>query len=196
MAKVSTQKSKTWNITFETVRPKIYWEWKLPYGNCCAICRNSVMELSAKTNDRTVCAPVVGVCGHTFHKDCITSWVNTKKINECPICKQYWQIKKIEEKKDSLEKKKEIMEQIKSLVNSSDNLNTPLTQESIQSMISHIITGDEEILSQSTQTNFNNENNLDLNNSNNDSVPELESDTDSMPELESVISDEEAENVD
>ena len=138
MAKVSTQ-LKTWNITFETVRPKFYWEWKLPYGNSCAICRNSVMELSAKTNDRTVCAPVVGVCGHTFHKDCITSWINTRNNNKCPVCKQNWQIKKIEEKKDKkedkdcLEKKtKQIMEKINSLVNNSDNLDISITQESIQ----------------------------------------------------------------
>ena len=181
MAKVSTQESKTWNITFETVRPKFHWEWKLPYGNSCAICRNSVMELSAKTNDRTVCAPVVGVCGHTFHKDCITSWINTRHNTKCPVCKQNWQIKKIQEKKkedeDCFEKKtKQIMEKINSLVNNSDNLDISITQESIQAMISNVLTN------QSTQTN---ENNF-------DSMPELESvdSNDDMPELESIDSDE------
>ena len=181
MAKVSTQESKTWNITFETVRPKFHWEWKLPYGNSCAICRNSVMELSAKTNDRTVCAPVVGVCGHTFHKDCITSWINTRHNTKCPVCKQNWQIKKIEEKKDKkedkdcLEKKtKQIMEKINSLVNNSDNLDIPITHESIQSLISNVLTN------QSTQTNENNSDSNDF-----DSMPELESvdSNDDIPEL-------------
>ena len=101
MATLSTTKN-TWNVTFEVIKPQHRWQWKLPYGTNCAICRKSIMELSAEAKERTVCAPVQGICGHTFHKDCITSWL--KNNRKCPICKRTWQVKQLQTVQDKKDK--------------------------------------------------------------------------------------------
>ena len=60
--------------------------------NKCTICFESIMK------DEKVC---ILDCGHMFHQDCISSWVNTKlkekrKIT-CPVCRDELNHKQLEE---------------------------------------------------------------------------------------------------
>jgi hypothetical protein len=221
MATLST-KSNTWNITFEVIKPKYNWEWKLPYGTNCAICRKSIMELSAEANDRTICAPVKGVCGHTFHKDCITSWL--KNNRKCPICKRPWKIQQIksintDENKTFLNNiqnllkgipgdfRKEINEILNNLKDNEDSVEKKkiiekmiaisTMQNSMNQSNEESITDNETIqtIISNAISNVEDENNDD---DDDDDMPELESvddDDDDMPELESVDSNEEMEEV-
>ena len=70
------------------------WSWDVHNENC-AICRNNLCEpsVNAETSDVTEFSyrPVVGVCNHAFHNDCISNWLKTKKV--CPLCNAPWAFK-------------------------------------------------------------------------------------------------------
>merc|ERR1719186_182664 len=66
------------------------WRWN-DVGDTCAICRNSLMEPSimylADPDSQSAVKGqqiAVGVCGHSFHLDCIEKWLLTRQA--CPLC--------------------------------------------------------------------------------------------------------------
>ena len=48
--------------------------------------------LVAKTSNGIDSFVVTGLCGHSFHYDCIDPWIKTNKF--CPICSSIWNYKK------------------------------------------------------------------------------------------------------
>lgn len=73
------------------------WGYNLPLNVDCTVCRCNLNTNSLYYQDKQLESYVVeGVCGHSFHYECIDPWV--KKNNHCPICSTQWAYRsKIEE---------------------------------------------------------------------------------------------------
>ena len=74
------------------------WCYNLKNNTECTICRNNLNHNSIyaeeKGNDSFV---VSGMCGHSFHNECIDSWLKPNNDfinNHCPICSTKWVYKK------------------------------------------------------------------------------------------------------
>ena len=62
----------------------------LPKNEECTICRNSLHAPSIYNQEKGIDSYVVsGVCCHSFHNECIKSWVEKNKY--CPICFEKWE---------------------------------------------------------------------------------------------------------
>jgi len=64
----------------------------------CLICKNSLLEpsyefVSNNNNLQYKNKLIIGKCGHIFHNDCLTSWLN--KCDTCPIDNVKWYFHKI-----------------------------------------------------------------------------------------------------
>lgn len=65
------------------------WGYNLSSNTDCTICRCSLNTNSIYYQDKGIESTIVdGVCGHTFHNECISPWVNKNK--HCPICSSTW----------------------------------------------------------------------------------------------------------
>jgi RING-box protein 1 len=59
----------------------------------CTICRCNLNENSLHSKDKGVESIIVtGVCGHSFHHECISPWIRNQP--SCPICSSQWLAKK------------------------------------------------------------------------------------------------------
>ncbi len=83
-----TNKSK-----FEIINIKILsvWCYDLKSNHDCTICRcnlncNSIYAIENGTESKIT----TGICSHTFHTECISSWI--KINNVCPICFVTWTV--------------------------------------------------------------------------------------------------------
>ncbi len=74
-------------------------------SDTCAICRENVCEgcikcqqvnENSQNKNLTNCFSVVGVCGHTYHYDCIENCVSKQHYGgkKCPLCNKTWEMKK------------------------------------------------------------------------------------------------------
>ncbi len=54
-------------------------KYRGPGGVLCSICQS---ELEDEQDARTL------KCGHVFHDECATEWINENKANVCPSCEQ------------------------------------------------------------------------------------------------------------
>ena len=63
------------------------WCHNLKHNTDCTICRCNLNNNSIYSKGNTSII-VSGLCGHTFHKECIRPWV--VKNNHCPICSVKW----------------------------------------------------------------------------------------------------------
>ena len=51
----------------------------------CTICRESINNDSIYAQSEGTRSNIdIGICGHSFHKECISPWL--KNNNKCPIC--------------------------------------------------------------------------------------------------------------
>jgi len=76
-------------VKIKKVDLKCFWNWNT-HNDKCPICRNFIFEPSIN-NDNKDCESskaVIGVCGHSFHHDCISNWLKTKNV--CPLCNSKW----------------------------------------------------------------------------------------------------------
>ena len=65
------------------------WSYLLPCNKECTICRESLNKDSLQYQEKGLDSYIItGVCGHSFHNDCIEPWI--KKNNKCPICTCKW----------------------------------------------------------------------------------------------------------
>ena len=65
------------------------WGYNLSSNTDCTICRCSLNTNSLYHQDKGLDSYVVeGICGHSFHYECIKPWVEKNK--HCPICSANW----------------------------------------------------------------------------------------------------------
>lgn len=61
------------------------WSYVSDKNTDCTICRQSINNNSIYAVEKGFVSQVSnGKCGHIFHQECITPWLNTNK--RCPIC--------------------------------------------------------------------------------------------------------------
>jgi hypothetical protein len=60
------------------------WKYNLTSNTDCTICRCNLNSPSIYNNDNDITPLCHGICGHVFHSECITPWLETS--NRCPIC--------------------------------------------------------------------------------------------------------------
>jgi RING-H2 zinc finger domain len=77
-------------MSFQIKKVKLLnsWCYNLESNKDCPICRvdlnlNSIYQ---ESNKDSIVIP--GMCGHSFHCECITSWI--KQNHHCPICFTKW----------------------------------------------------------------------------------------------------------
>jgi hypothetical protein len=64
--------------------------FNLPKNEDCTICRNSLHCASIYNQEKGLDSYIVsGVCGHSYHNECIKAWVDKNKY--CPICFEKWE---------------------------------------------------------------------------------------------------------
>ncbi len=68
------------------------WCYNLETNKDCPICRIDLNLNSIYAQETNIDSVVVsGMCNHSFHSECISSWV---KINQhCPICFVKWTLR-------------------------------------------------------------------------------------------------------
>ena len=54
----------------------------------CTICRCNLNLNSLHSNNNEESIIITGVCGHSFHYECINPWI--KNQPNCPICSTQW----------------------------------------------------------------------------------------------------------
>ena len=69
------------------------WSYNLQANTDCTICRCNLNTNSLYNQDKCIESILAtGMCGHTFHKECIDPWIIKNK--HCPICFTAWVNKK------------------------------------------------------------------------------------------------------
>ena len=65
------------------------WCYDLKSNQECTICRCNLNSNSIYADAKGVDSSInTGNCGHTFHSECINSWIKTNNV--CPICFTKW----------------------------------------------------------------------------------------------------------
>jgi RING-box protein 1 len=66
-----------------------FWTYNLKHNTDCTVCRCNLNANSIYAQDKGSESFVVsGVCGHSFHHECIDPWIKINPI--CPICSTKW----------------------------------------------------------------------------------------------------------
>lgn len=66
--------------------------YNLPLNSECTICRCNLNEPSLSYQSKGIDSfVVVGVCGHSFHRECLDGWI--KDNPRCPICANKWEFR-------------------------------------------------------------------------------------------------------
>lgn len=70
------------------------WGYNLQFNTDCTICRCNLNATSLYNQDKGIDSQIAdGICGHTFHYECIKPWIDKNK--HCPICSSQWQYKNL-----------------------------------------------------------------------------------------------------
>jgi E3 ubiquitin-protein ligase RBX1 len=87
-------------VKIQKIDLKVFWNWNT-HNDKCPICRNFIFEPSIgsdNNNKDNSSKAVIGMCGHSFHYDCISNWLKTRHV--CPLCNAKWEY--VKEKKNNL----------------------------------------------------------------------------------------------
>ena len=73
------------------------WTWNAgDKDDVCGICRVAFDSCPPDAKFPGDDSPVVwGQCGHAFHLQCITRWLNSQAEQRCPICRGAWEFKQL-----------------------------------------------------------------------------------------------------
>jgi anaphase-promoting complex subunit 11 len=73
------------------------WTWNAgDKDDVCGICRVAFDACPPEAKFPGDDSPVVwGQCGHAFHLQCITKWLNSQAEQRCPICRGAWEFKQL-----------------------------------------------------------------------------------------------------
>lgn len=63
------------------------WQWDYDDDMCC-FCQDSIDSCCADCKHPTDCPPIMGECGHIFHKHCVEMWFT--QHDDCPYCRKKW----------------------------------------------------------------------------------------------------------
>jgi len=67
------------------------WKWNAGQDEVCGICQSPFEGVAPGVKYPGDECPVVwGKCGHSFHLQCISTWLGTNR-NSCPICRREWE---------------------------------------------------------------------------------------------------------
>ena len=88
--KANTGKSSRQNkFQINDLRLLSFWTYDLNHNPDCTVCRYNLNANSIYAQDKGVDSFVVsGMCGHSFHYECIDPWIKISPI--CPICSSKW----------------------------------------------------------------------------------------------------------
>lgn len=64
--------------------------YDLKFNTECTICRCNLNSDSIYNDKLTKSLIYSGMCGHTYHSECISQWLYTNK--HCPICSKQFSI--------------------------------------------------------------------------------------------------------
>lgn len=77
------------SFTIKKVKLLNSWCYNLQSNKDCTICRIDLNINSIYAQECGLDSIIIsGMCGHSFHHECITSWI--KINNYCPICFVKW----------------------------------------------------------------------------------------------------------
>lgn len=67
-----------------------FWSWNAN-DDVCGICQSAFEGVAPGVKYPGDECPVVwGKCGHAFHLQCVSTWLNSNR-NTCPICRSEWE---------------------------------------------------------------------------------------------------------
>ena len=82
---------------FEIIKTEMIcsWSYNLKKNNDCPICYNNLSASSVPCLQKGTDSSLrMGMCGHTFHSDCIGPWLRNN--NRCPICSCNWEDQRVD----------------------------------------------------------------------------------------------------
>lgn len=76
-------------FVINNIRVLSSWSYYLKSNTDCTICRVNLNANSLYNQDKGFDSVISeGLCGHTFHNECIKPWVDKNKT--CPLCFCQW----------------------------------------------------------------------------------------------------------
>lgn len=76
-------------VSMKLVNTSLY---NLDKNTDCTICRCNLNENSIHSKKAYDSLIITGMCGHSFHAECINPWIHNQP--NCPICSSKWTNKK------------------------------------------------------------------------------------------------------
>ena len=76
---------------FEVIKAELISTWRYNLKSSdCAICFSNLSSQSVTDFHKGIDSKIViGICGHSYHKTCITPWL--LENNRCPLCSIKWE---------------------------------------------------------------------------------------------------------